>query len=175
MSLRAAPTQSSSGASLEDVLLERVKDPGAAATAMTASVSLESSDGDSWTVEQASADGYCCDHTFLGISSDGAARIAFERDDNTLALALGSPGGWSQEPLVDSTGSMLGTVGSVAVDSADVVHYVYTNSTGHLVYVSSGAGTIVRDGVLEFMMVLDASGRALVIHTTADGLYYARY
>ena len=79
MSLRAAPSTTSSPGCLEEVLLERVKDPGAAAAAISASVSLETSDADSWTVS------FDKGRTSLTYGADPGADLIVSGTDATLA------------------------------------------------------------------------------------------
>ena len=91
MSLRAASP--ATRMSLEDVLLERVKDPGPAAAVMKASVSIEANDGDSWTVS--------FDHgrTSLSYGADPAADLIVSGPEATLAgIANGSV--WGIEAFV---------------------------------------------------------------------------
>lgn len=78
MSLRAAPAVAR-GSSLQEVLLERVKDPGPTAASMKASVSLEASDGDSWTVS------FDRGRTSLSYGADRAADLVVSGSEATLA------------------------------------------------------------------------------------------
>ncbi len=66
-------------ASLEDVLLERVKNPGAAAAHLTASVSLQASDGEAWTVS------FDRGRTSLSYGTDPSADLLVCGDETTLA------------------------------------------------------------------------------------------
>lgn len=68
-----------SGASLEEALLDRVKNPAAAATGLRATVSLEATDGDSWSVT--------FDHgkTSLSYGASEGADLEVAADEATLA------------------------------------------------------------------------------------------
>ncbi|MFP5351189.1 MAG: alpha/beta fold hydrolase [Actinomycetota bacterium] len=76
--MRAA-VESSSRASFEEVLLARVKEPGAAAAAVSASVSLEASDGESWTVS------FDKGRTSLTYGADPRADLVVSGTEETLA------------------------------------------------------------------------------------------
>jgi hypothetical protein len=128
-----------------------------------------------WMTEQASASGNCCDSSFVALASDGTPRVAYEGAARALSVAENVSGTWSARPLTDDMGAMLGTVGSLAVDSTGALHWAYTNLAGQLVYVEAGVATIAAEMATEFMMVLDAEDRAHIVYTTGEGLYYVRY
>jgi len=93
MSLRAA-SPDASRASLEDVLLERVKSPAATAAALKASVALQATDGDSWSVM------FDRGRTSLTFGADEAADLLVSADEQTLAGIIGGTV-WGIQAFVD--------------------------------------------------------------------------
>lgn len=78
MSLRAM-SQETNRSSLEEVLLDRVKNPTAAASGLRATVSLQATDGDSWSV------GFDHGRISLTYGADEGADLLVSADEATLA------------------------------------------------------------------------------------------